>query len=843
MRVSQNIVAMKKTLILVIMLFILTNSYATIKIETAVDYPSHTLPGKAIVSRFFNNYKLHNNVLEFVFKTDGKSLKPIRFKNKSDSVIFDLTNGSLFAITMQDGLRLTSDDFQLVVKPQIKRISSKCDSVILVNRFPGQKITIPLLSKDGQIEIELILSLHDCSNYIRQEIKIKAVSENLLISKIQMLDFPAQGSKIAGILAGCPIVAGNIFLGYENPNAWAKIYDPAAPVNLALDKNITFTSETEDGPAKAVINGDISTKNYWKPQTLPADIIIDLGRQILIDKVNLHLAYNFNLTYYWFKEWAYEYKVETSTDAQTWNTIAEKNNNNIAIFEPDELTFAPIISRFVKVTLVKHNMDGENNGGLRQVEIFSSTENKARIAKLSKEQKTPRIQAILNRNSELLADSEIKQSAVFGVVPAGQLRRGFLYYIERQRAHPYRGFLHYNSFYDIVLKNESDCVQRIKQIGDEITKKYDTILQSYAFDDGWDNPQTLWQFHAGFPDGFRNIKAEATKYSSALGVWMSPSGGYGPDRIKYAESKGYKTNKNGISMADKNYYQAFLSCCSDMMTKYNVNYFKFDRLGEGLHTFGGTADYTEDVEATLRLMQDMRKIKPDVFINLTVGAWASPYLLFYCDSLWRDGGDSDFFGQGSKREQWITYRDCQTYRNIVKRSPLYPVTSLMTCGIINGQLYQVIPSAGDDFIHETRSFFANGTNCQELYITPERMTDQHWQAIADGAKFARANEMLLADSHWIGGDPGKAEIYGWASWSKNQGIITLRNPSEENAEISLNIQKVFELPQNAPKSYSLKSPFKEEHQSALPLQLKAGEKHTFKLAPFEVTVLKATAIK
>jgi len=683
------------------------------------------------------------------------------------------------------------------------------------------------------------LSLRDGSNYIRQEIAIKAIKQDLTISKIQMMDLPAQGAKVVGVLAGCPIVTGNIFLGYENPNAWAKIYDPAAQVNLALRKKVRSSN---GALPKLAVNGDISTKNYWKPEKLPADITIDLSKEILIDKVNLHLAYNFNLTYYWFREWAYEYKIETSMDGQDWKKVAEKSNAKIAAFAPDELTFTPTISRFVKVTLLKYNMDGTNHSGLRQIEVFSSTEDKARIAKLTKQQKLPRIQATLNRNPKLTNDSQIRQSSVFGVVPPGQLRRGFLYYIERERAHPYRGFLHYNSFYDIVLKKESDCTQRIKQIGDEITKKHSTILQSYAFDDGWDNPKTLWQFHTGFPSSFENMKNEAAKYDSALGVWMSPSGGYGKERMEYAKSKGYKTNDKGISMADENYYQAFLNSCLDMVTKYNVNYFKFDRLGEGLHTFGGTLDYTEDVEATLRLMQDIRKAKPDVFINLTVGAWASPYLLFYCDSLWRDGGDSDFFGQGTKREQWITYRDCQTYRNIVKRSPLYPITSLMTCGIINGQLYHVkdMPTAGEEFIHETKSFFANGTNCQELYITPDRMSEQYWHAIAQGAKFARANEMLLADSHWIGGDPGKGQTYGWASWSKNQGIIALRNPTEKDAKISIDIQNAFELPQNAAKQYTLKSPWQED-QTIAPLQLKAGEKYSFELLPFEVIVLKATA--
>jgi len=166
----------------------------------------------------------------------------------------------------------------------------------------------------------------------------------------------------------------------------------------------------------------------------------------------------------------------------------------------------------------------------------------------------------------------------------------------------------------------------------------------------------------------------------------------------------------------------------------------------------------------------------------------------------------------------------------------------MTCGIINGQIYQVIPTAGEDFVHETRSFFANGTNCQELYITPERMTDQHWQAIADGAKFARENEMLLADSHWIGGDPGKGEIYGWASWSKNQGILVLRNPSEKTASISIDLQNAFELPQKAQKEYILKDPW-QENQITPAIKLNAGKNHSFDLSGFQVIVLKATAIK
>jgi len=55
----------------------------------------------------------------------------------------------------------------------------------------------------------------------------------------------------------------------------------------------------------------------------------------------------------------------------------------------------------------------------------------------------------LKRGTVLKAGAALEQTAVIGVTPEGQRRRGFLYYLERERAHPYRPFLHYNSWYDI----------------------------------------------------------------------------------------------------------------------------------------------------------------------------------------------------------------------------------------------------------------------------------------------------------------------------------------------------------------------------------------------------------
>ena len=68
-----------------------------------------------------------------------------------------------------------------------------------------------------------------------------------------------------------------------------------------------------------------------------------------------------------------------------------------------------------------------------------------------------------------------------------------------------------------------------------------------------------------------------------------------------------------------------------------------------------------------------------------------------------------------------------------------------------------------------------------------------------------ANADVLVDTHWVGGDPGKGDVYGWASWSQRKAILALRNPSAQPNSISLDLGEIFELPPNAPRAFSLRA--------------------------------------
>ncbi len=436
------------------------------------------------------------------------------------------------------------------------------------------------------------------------------------------------------------------------------------------------------------------------------------------------------------------------------------------------------------------------------------------------------------------------QSSVIGVVPRGQLRRGFLYYIERERAHPYRPFLHYNSWYDIGYGAEKiqqrQCLEVIELFGKELIRRRKVVMDSFALDDGWDDTASLWQFHKGFPNGFTPLRKMAEKYDSTLGAWLSPFGGYGKakqERLKYGRQQGFETNKSGFSLAGPRYHARFRDVCVNMIRKYGLSYFKFDGIGAGGRPTGAGAEFVRDMEALLRLVSELREVKPDVFINITTGTWPSPYWLWYGDSTWRAGADWSTFGWGPKRQQQVTYRDKETYHNVVRRAPLYPLNSLMTQGVMFAN--HGLPNEVDGLVEDIRAFFASGTNCQELYITASMMRPQDWDALAEAAKWSRKNADVLVDTHWVGGDPAKGEIYGWASWSKRKGILSLRNPHDKPGKITLDISKVFELPAGAARKYSLKNPWKKDANKAV-IVLSAGKEHTFELKPFEVLVFDAT---
>jgi hypothetical protein len=457
------------------------------------------------------------------------------------------------------------------------------------------------------------------------------------------------------------------------------------------------------------------------------------------------------------------------------------------------------------------------------------------------------VTASLFRDLPLRAGQTIAYSSVLGTSRPGQLRRAFLRYIETERPRPYRPFLHYNSWFDLGYENrfnETGALDRINAFGQQLTVARHVQLDSFLFDDGWDDPNTLWGFNSGFPNGFTKAGAAAAQYRAGIGVWLSPWGGYGDqkiERISYGREHGYEILHDGYALSGPKYFQQFQDTCLKMIDQYNVNQFKFDGTGNANSVFPGSA-FDSDFDAAIHLIERLRKQKPAIFINLTTGTTASPFWLFYADSIWRGGEDHDFSGVGTPRQRWITYRDAQTYKNIVRQGPLFPLNSLMLHGIVYAKhAKDLTTDPNNDFADEVHSYFGSGTQLQEMYITPSLLSPTNWDTLAEAARWSRSHADTLKDVHWIGDDPDRLQIYGWAAWSPREGVITLRNPSNHPQEFNVDVAKIFELQQADPAIYKVHSVWHDEKGSnQKPLQeMRKGRKYLIHLAPFEVITLEA----
>jgi hypothetical protein len=664
-------------------------------------------PGKAKTAVAGDSLSIGNRALSASWRLGGGRFNAVEVRSGLDAQTLSL-GGEPFQILLADGTRYAASSMKMDGKAVALDLQANGVSARLGDRLRGRKLELRLRSADGRLRALWRAILHDGANYLRQEIEVAPLANDLAIRQIVWLEQPLPGASAAGSVDGSPVVAGGFFLGFEDPMA----------VN---------TTGADPGP-----------------QFDPAGRLDSSG------------------------------KVEGNRSER-------------------------------------------------------------------------RVLCRLERNAVLKREETLTLSFVVGVAPPGQMRRAFLYYLEHERAHPYRPFLHYNSWYDIAWDpfslNETNCLDAIRTLGERFIKPYGIQMDSIVFDDGWDDPSSLWQFSGGFPNGFAPLAELCRQYHTRLGIWLSPFGGYGASkdqRLKFGREQGYEINTAGFSLAGPKYYSAFKRSCVGMIRKYGVNYFKFDGIASGTYASGAGTAFILDTEAMRRLMLELRQEEPDLFINLTTGSWPSPFWLRYADSLWRQGDDTSFRGQGSRQQQWLTYRDSEIYNNIVKRAPLYPLNSLMSHGVAYSRHGNPSDpsynSAGlRDDIH---TYFGSGTGLQELYLQPGKLSPADWQALAEAARWSRANADVLVDTHWIGGDPSKPEVYGYASWSPRKAIVMLRNPDDQAHEFELDVRAAFELPPGAATAYTLTSPWAEDAGKPR-LRAVSGKVLRVALKPFEVLVYDA----
>jgi hypothetical protein len=104
-------------------------------------------------------------------------------------------------------------------------------------------------------------------------------------------------------------------------------------------------------------------------------------------------------------------------------------------------------------------------------------------------------------------------------------------------------------------------------------------------------------------------------------------------------------------------------------------------------------------------------------------------------------------------------------------------------------------------VKEMRCAFACGSGMVELYLDNDLMNSignkALWQELASCINWHRENKDVLADLHWVGGNPWdgtNANVYGWASWNPAKSTLTLRNPSATAKVFTTTLREALDIP-------------------------------------------------
>lgn len=474
--------------------------------------------------------------------------------------------------------------------------------------------------------------------------------------------------------------------------------------------------------------------------------------------------------------------------------------------------------------------------------IFAGLETPMGLNSCKDEGNATHIEGLWRRNTTLKAGKTWNISSVVGLVAPKQLRRSFLAYSERERAVAWRPYPVYISWYELNIDRNNaqapsykgnmtveQCADVVSHWKTHFYDKYQMAPKAFVWDDGWDQYGT-WTFNPNFPNGFDEPANEAKKMGTGIGAWLGPVGGYGQSG-EYRRA--YWRSKGGMQLSNEDYYNFFIRCCTNMIDRYDFRFFKFDGISAQASAIGpdeGTRG-EENAEAIISIERAVRQKRPDIFLNTTVGTWASPFWFHFTDAVWRQEGDYGEAGdQGTDRERWITYRDRLVYQNFIQKSPVCPINTLMTHGFILSRWGAVSKNMDyDGIVREMRCAFACGSGMVELYNDYKLMDEIKdnqgnagalWKDLAECIKWQQEQADVLPDAHWVGGNPWdgkKANVYGWAAWNGKKSVLTLRNPSTSAQTFTTTLREALDIPAYVRGKITLTHAFNQAELDGMPI--------------------------
>lgn len=452
----------------------------------------------------------------------------------------------------------------------------------------------------------------------------------------------------------------------------------------------------------------------------------------------------------------------------------------------------------------------------------------------------------------------------------------FFYYIDRIRRRPARLQVQYNSWFDYGNRvSKETFAKSLRKIHEELViNRGCRPLNAYVIDDGWqDNSKnvtwadTVWKINKKFAPYFKDSRKEVLNAGSTLGIWLSPASIFGSrSMVKRMGEYGFENLSYGMSMTGEKYMGKLEERVLDL-ARHGVSYFKFDGLfghlnirdfelqGRGtaampqlgLEGFSTNDERLSDskydelkgyylVAGTERLMKifdSLHKVNPNIFIAITNGAYLSPWWLSYIDVVWLiNAGDAV---KGKDRTGELVYRDYVYHQIWQQENTKFPMNS-----IFNHEPKKI--TANEDRKSFKDYLFMNlsrGTGFVELYLKTDSLSATDWDVLAEGLKWTYQAFPTFKRVRMHGGNPKKNEVYGYTAWNDKQGYISIHNPSAEQREYKITLDRKTGLMPDSKKVYRVTSVL-ENKSEGVQKQYHYGDVLSLTLRPKEILLLDFT---
>ena len=328
-----------------------------------------------------------------------------------------------------------------------------------------------------------------------------------------------------------------------------------------------------------------------------------------------------------------------------------------------------------------------------------------------------------------------------------------------------------------------------------------------------------------FPNGYGPLSDALKARGSSLSIWLAPNGtgnlarmsNYGPDQpdsswvfdptaARWMAEQGYqRTNgpfqdfQGHFCVSNPKYYADLRETLRKTIGAGEVSYLKHDFVQVACwaenHAHLPTLrhGFEANLDATLNLLDYERELNPNILRAPTSYVWLSPWWLMHANYMWYGGSDTgatSSWPQLSPGEWEMNYKDGHQYKVQNQWNHKVPMNAMVTQVFWRHEATRKreVPESLREWSDFVLMACGRGLRVMDFYMEPD-LSPEFWQALGESLNWWQENLDVLESTRMVGGDPRKGQVYGYAHWKEEHGILCLRNPDVGEQAIAVPFDK------------------------------------------------------